>query len=105
MKPLLAVLLAAAGFAGLPAAAGECGFSARDAVFSNDRAEDAALLAALGETVAQAGHLCPKVLAAARCRTGEGIAFDVFCADNDFVVRTGKDAAPPFAKTTVRRAK
>lgn len=99
-----AVLVVAAVLGAAAAAASECGFSNRDAIFSDDRAEDRELLAALADAVRGAGHACPKALAAARCKVKGAIAFDVFCQGGDFIVRA-ETPAPPFDGATVRSAK
>lgn len=100
----VAVALVIAAVCGGNAAASECGFSNREAIFSDDRAEDRALLNALADAVRGAGHACPKALAAARCKVKGAVAFDVFCQDGDFVVRAATPT-PPFDDATVRSAK
>lgn len=97
-------LLIAAVLGGNASAAGECGFSSREAIYVDDRAEDRPLLNALAEAVRGAGYACPKALAAARCKAKGAVAFDVFCQDADFVVRA-QSATPPFDGATVRPAK
>lgn len=106
MKPAVfaAALVLAVAFHYEARAASECGFSGRDANYVDDRAEDRALLNALAEAVREAGHACPKALAAARCKLSDGIGFDVFCQGGDFAIRT-KTSAPPFDGATVRPAK
>ncbi len=100
----VAVALVIAAVLGGDAAASECGFSNREAIFSDDRAEDRALLNALADAVRGAGHACPKALAAARCKVKGAVAFDVFCQGGDFVVRAATPT-PPFDGATVRSAK
>lgn len=97
-------LVIAAVLGGEAAAASECGFSNREAIFSDDRVEDRMLLNALADAVRGAGHACPKALAAARCKVKGAVAFDVFCQGGDFVVRA-ETAVPPFDGATVRSAK
>ena len=100
----VAVLVLVAAFHFEVRAASECGFSNREAIFSDDQAEDRALLNALADAVRGAGHACPKALAAARCKVKGAVAFDVFCQGGDFVVRVATPA-PPFDDATVRSAK
>lgn len=100
----VAVVLVIAAVLGRDAAASECGFSNREAIFSDDRAEDRELLNALADAVRGAGHACPKALAAARCKVRDGVGFDVFCQGSDFAIRA-KTSAPPFDGATVRPAK
>lgn len=100
----VAVLVLVAAFHFEVRAASECGFSSRDAIFSDDRTEDRELLNALADAVRGAGHACPKALAAARCKVKGAVAFDVFCQGGDFVVRA-ETAVPPFDGATVRPAK
>ena len=100
----VAVALLIATALGRDAAASECGFSNREAIFSDDRTEDRELLNALADAVRGAGHACPKALAAARCKIKGAVAFDVFCQGGDFAIRA-KTSAPPFDGATVRPAK
>lgn len=101
--PFAAVFVIVAILGSEARAASECGFSNREAIYVDDRAEDRRLLNALAEAVRGGGYVCPKALAAARCKVKGAVAFDVFCQDADFVVRA-RSATPPFDGATVRPA-